>query len=194
MSTTNSKGDNIPGSTDNVDNLSQKANLENVLTNLKIIAKVSPNDKLTVIDGILVIDQPQWGQGMVRWWRLDSRSNSMSEIEKLIEDSFTIIDNIYSSEVMINSGTDIKNNFYYKRTIPQTYFETENSHQLQTFSVELTNSVKGLQNLKLTYKSDISICSKIDVIIEKISIRISKINKLLTIKTSTPTSSLDSSK
>ena len=150
MSTKNSKGDNIPESIDNVDNLSQKANLENVLTNLKIIAKVSPNDKLTVIDGILVIDPPQWGQGMVRWWRLDSRNNSMSEIEKLIEDSFTIIDNIYSSEVMINSGTDIKNNFYYKRTIPQTYFETENSHQLQTFSVELTNSVKGLQNLKLT--------------------------------------------
>ena len=67
--------------------------------------------------------------------------------------------------------------------MPENYFKTDNSQQLQILSSELVNCVKGLQNLKLTYVSDISICSRIDLIIDKITIRTNKINKLLTIQT-----------
>ena len=179
MSGTNSKGDE----TSNTEELPTTSSLENVLTNLKIIASLSPNDKLTAQDNILIIDTPYLAQGVYRWWNADSRSNTMSDIEKIINTCFELIDNIYQSEVSCTNTNGVDNNFYKNRTIPQTYFDTENSQQLQNFSVELTNAVKGLQNLKLTYASDISICSKIDVFIDKVNIRISKINKLLTIKT-----------
>ena len=125
-----------------------------------------------------------WGPegGVTRWWNQDSRTGTMVELEKIVNDTFTIIDNIYTSELQSKTGSSIDNNFYYKRSIPESYFKNENSQQLQSFSSELSNAIKGLQNLKLTYKNDISICSKIDVMIEKITIRIKKINSLLTIR------------
>ena len=45
----------------------------------------------------------------------------------------------------------------------------------------MINAVKGLENLKITYKDDILTVSKLDLIIEKINTRIEKINKLLLI-------------
>ena len=104
----------------------------------------------------------------------------MNEIENIIETSFSLIDEIYTNELEGNT-TNNNDNYYSKRIMPQTFFQNENSARLQTFSIELTNSIKGLQNLKLTYGSDISVCSKIDVLIDKINIRINKITKLLTI-------------
>ena len=168
--------------------------LENVLTNLKIISNVNANDKLTIIDNILVIDPPQYIQGVIRWWRSDSRDNSMSEIEKIIENVFKIIDNIYNEEIIENNNNDNNDNYYHKRQLPKNYFKNEHSIQLQTFSNELSNTIKGLQNLKITYHNDISICSKIDVLIDKISIRINKINKLLTIKPCNYTNDIGNSK
>jgi len=159
-------------------------NIENVITNLKIISNLKPNDKLTIKKSLLSIDTPYYSQGMYRWWNQDSRTSTMVELEKIINDTFTIIDNIYSAELHEKTGGKNIESTYYKNSLPQTYFQNENSQQLQTFSSELTNTIKGLQNLKLTYRKDISICSKIDVMIEKINIRIKKINQLLTIKSS----------
>lgn len=206
---------------------------EVIITNLKIISNVKPNDKLTVRDNILDIDKPYYYQGVQRWWNDDSRTNTLQQLEKIIHKAFTIIDNIYKSEMDVytqkpqsqlrtpvqsasrrsanvrnvstssSTGSNVPSssgdNYYMQYTHgisssgrPSTdstaqsassnYFKNENSHQLQTFSLELKNSVKGLQNLQMTYKSDITMCSKIDVIIDKINIRIKKIDGLLTIK------------
>ena len=205
---------------------------EVIITNLKIISNVKPNDKLTVRDNILDIDKPYYYQGMQRWWNDDSRATTLQELEKIIHKAFAIIDNIYKSEMdaahhmsTSRSQTSARNcadrtgrttasspstavssgEQYYvqytqaassgttlsrsnkKTSLPSgsntnslstarssNYFKNENSHQLQTFSLELKNSIKGLQNLQMTYKSDITVCSKIDVIIDKINIRIKK--------------------
>ena len=160
----------------------QSYSLEQVLTNLKIISNVIPNHKLTLIDGILIIDPPQYIQGFIRWWRSDSREQSINEIELIIDNVFSIIDNIYNDDINENSNINNEINYYHKRQLPKNYFKNEHSLQLQKFSSELNNSIKGLQNLKITYHADISICSRIDVLIDKINIRINKINKLLTIK------------
>lgn len=163
---------------------------EIIITNLKIISNLKPNDKLTVRDEILDIDKPRYYQGVNRWWNDDSRTTTLAELEKIINKAFGIIDEIYKNEVhstsqTYGSSTD-EENYYERPAVPSSsvYFKNENSHQLQTFSLELKNSIKGLQNLQMTYKSDITVCSKIDVIIEKINIRIKKIDSLLTIKQS----------
>lgn len=153
---------------------------KDVLTNLKIISNLKPSEKLTHQNNILIIDPPSMSQGIGRWWNSDSRDQSILLIEKIIETAFELIDNIYTSEVDSSQNDNDKNNYYAKRIMPKTYFKNENSMQLQTYSMELSNSIKGLQNLKLTYLSDISICSKIDVLIEKINIRKNKISQLLT--------------
>ena len=164
---------------DNTKNQITFNSTENILTNLKILSSIKPNEKLTKTNNILVIDPPTYIQGAYRWWNSDSRSDSMNEIENIIETSFSLIDEIYTNELEGNT-TNNNDNYYSKRIMPQTFFQNENSARLQTFSIELTNSIKGLQNLKLTYGSDISVCSKIDVLIDKINKRINKITKLLT--------------
>jgi hypothetical protein len=171
-------------STENETSLSDSQLSEQVLTNLKILAQVKPNDKLTQDGNLLVIDTPYWGQGTLRWWKADSRVESLNFIEKIVNNTFKLIENIYSVEFKGNNK-DIENNYYYKHSLPKDYFKSENSQQLLNFSTELTNTIKGLENLKLTYHKDISVCSKIDVVIEKINIRIRKISSLLTVNTGT---------
>ena len=157
--------------------------LENILTNLKILANIKPSDKLTNNGYLLIIDQPEYTQFIKRWWNNDSRTNTLDSIETLIDKTFVTIDKIYNSEIQNTTDINVHNNYYYKRTMPENYFKTDNSQQLQILSNELSNAIKGLQNLKLTYNGDISICSKIDIIIDKITLRTCKINKLLTIQT-----------
>tara|TARA_Y100000385_G_C13080050_1_gene633404 strand:- start:1416 stop:1979 length:564 start_codon:yes stop_codon:yes gene_type:complete len=174
--------------------IKEDSRTENVLTNLKIISSLKPNEKLTKNGSIFIIDPPTYVQGAYRWWNNDSRIDSMNHIESMIELSFSLIDDIFTSEVEMSTGSTNDNNYYHKRIMPQTYFQNENSARLQNFSIELTNSIKGLQNLKLTYHSDISVCSKIDVLIDKINIRLSKIAKLLTIDSQHTMNSLPSKK
>ena len=85
-----------------------------------------------------------------------------------------MIDLIYGNEIERRTGG--LHNYYNQSS--QQYFETENSQKLQIFSTELQNVLKGLNHLKQTYQSDISICSRIDVVIEKINLRIKKIQEL----------------
>ena len=168
---------------DKIKNDSKNISIENILTNLKILSNIKPNDKLINDGDNLIIDQPEFTQFIKRWWNNSSRVNTLDTIEKLIDETFITIDNIYNSEIQSNTDISVHNNYYYKRVMPENYFKTDNSQQLQILSSELVNCVKGLQNLKLTYVSDISICSRIDLIIDKITIRTNKINKLLTIQT-----------
>jgi len=157
--------------------------IETILTNLKILSNIKPNDKLSNNGDLLIIDQAEYTQFIKRWWHSDSRKSTLESIENLIDSTFVTIDKIYNSEINSSTNISIDNNYYYKRTIPENYFQTDNSQQLQIMSSELSNAIRGLQNLKLTYNGDISICSKIDIIIDKINLRTSKINKLLTIQT-----------
>ena len=50
---------------------------------------------------------------------------------------------------------------------------------LISFTNEIEKAICGLGNLKLTYKSDISTVSSLEIIIEKLSIRQKKISEIL---------------
>ena len=62
-------------------------------------------------------------------------------------------------------------------------FWTSNLNSETGVVLSLNETIKGLQNLKITYIGDVSIISKLDLIINKIQNRISKINKMLKIDT-----------
>jgi len=169
-------------SSDNVDKINnvKMDTFELIIRNLKILANIKPNDKLVKHGDTIKIDRPYLYQGMSRYWNGDSRKSSLQHIENLIEESFTMIDLIYGDEIEKRTGG--MNNYYNQSS--RQYFETENSQKLNIFSTELQNVLKGLNHLKQTYHSDISICSRIDVVIEKINLRIKKIRELFQINVS----------
>ena len=62
------------------------------------------------------------------------------------------------------------------------YFEEEVSHFFQRILFELVNSKRGIDNLKLTYTDDISITSRIELILSKIIRHTREIESILKIK------------
>ena len=142
-----------------------------ILLNLKIIANIKEYDKVTTGQEHVEIDRPSILQGLRRALRGDSRINTLERVKQIIDQAFKVTDEILEEEYDANQPD-----------IPNKPFKEENSHLFQRFIMELSNASKGLENLKITYKDDISIISKLDLIIDKINMRVEKINKLLFIR------------
>ena len=75
---------------------------------------------------------------------------------------------------MLDNETKKKKKYY-------NNFKDDNSTIFQKIAINLSESIKGLQNLKITYIKDVSITSRLDIIINKIQNRINKIVQLLQI-------------
>ena len=87
----------------------------------------------------------------------------------------TIVDNaLLITDHTLKSST--------KEKEKDNYFKEDPSNLLHRFLLQMQNAIKGLENLKVTYKDDVPIQSKLDLINEKLTMRINKINKVLTIR------------
>jgi hypothetical protein len=147
----------------------------NSLTNLKIISKLQVGDKLLYHDNQFNIDKWFYLQPLIRWYYSESRSSTLKHLNEFIENVFHLIEIIYSSEM----GT-LENN-YYIPVSKQPVFNEENSSLLINIVNELQNAVNGINNLKQTYNNDITIVSSLDILIEKIQVRIKKVHNSLSI-------------
>jgi len=150
------------------------------LTNLKIISKIQTENKLTFLDDKPIIDEWNYTQPIRRWWTSESRAITIRKLEEFLASLFTIIDSIYNDEV--DGPTEDITNSYYAPTSINT-FKEENSTVLLTFVTEINNAISGLNNLKQTYKQDISTVSSLEMIIEKLNVRAKKISSILKVKT-----------
>jgi len=150
------------------------------LTNLKIISKIQTENKLTFIKDKPIIDEWNYTQPIRRWWSSESRALTIKKLEDFLVSLFAIIDSIYNNE-MDGSTNDITNSYYVATSI--NTFKEENSTVLLTFVTEINNAISGLNNLKQTYKQDISTVSSLEMIIEKLNVRAKKITNILKVKT-----------
>ena len=149
--------------------------LESILIDLKIISKINENDKISSgnIESNIVIENNDLLQGIRRYLNSESREKSVEMIEKILDKSFEYAKNCMNS-TFINLYS-IKQNPT-KHEIEQHFREYT---KLKNLSIEISNSKKGLENLKKTYKDDITIVSQIEVLIHKIETNISEIEKKL---------------
>ena len=120
--------------------------LENILLNLKMLALIKADDKLYLEDGLLKIDTSTIMQGISRWMNDYSRLKTMEDIDLLINETNSYVDTNFERE---------------KRC-------EEDNRDCQKILVEVSKSVTGIQNLKITYRDDTFIQSRLDVINEKI--------------------------
>ena len=155
--------------------------VNSILTNLKILAKVKTDNKLSFTNGQFVIDEWNYSQPVRRWWTQESRQHTIDKLDDFVTSLFRLIDNIYDNAVGANSAddTNITNSYYH--TNSSKMFKSENSTILLTFVTEIQNAIIGLNNLKQTYKLDISTVSSLEMIIEKLNVRAKKVTNILTI-------------
>lgn len=159
---------------DQQDNNSQtniEMSSEIILLNLKIISQIKENEKLNINIDQLSIDNSKC-QFFTRAYYGNSRENTTIMLESIINNALLSTDKILLDAVSNENILDDKRD---------EILREDPSQLLHRYLLEMSNSIKGLENLKVTYRDDVSVKSKLDLIIEKIKTRIEKINKVLTI-------------
>jgi len=144
-------------------------NLNRIFINLKILSNLKEYDKLLTINDVDIIEIDNAGvtQPLRRWWNGRNRSETIEFLNQFISDTFAIIDDTLTNEITGSSHTN--------------FFKESNHNILQRFLLELSNSIKGLHNLKITYGYDIKFKSQLDNLIQGIEFRVEKIKEALRI-------------
>lgn len=149
-------------------NLINNKEIEDNILNLKIISKIREGDKLLTQNDIIEIDKATVLQGVYRWMNSEGRQVTIKKLNDIVEDTIKITDHLFDNEK--------------KKLIKCEELEENNSQLFQKFILEMTNSLLGLENLKKTYKGDITISAQIDILLGKLNIRIEKMSKVFSIK------------
>jgi len=143
-----------------------KKNSDNILLNLKIISQIKEYEKLNTYNDDLSIDQTYF-QYFTRKYYNNNRLNTINTIEEIVDEALNITDNTLNLDICSKTKSNV--------------LDEEPSQLLHRFVLEMTNATRGLDNLKKTYKDDVSILSKLDLLIEKLNTRVNKVSKILTI-------------
>jgi hypothetical protein len=152
--------------------------MDNILLNLKIIGSIREKDRLSKDENdVLEIENNDTLQGVRRWWLGRSRRETLNAIRKVIQGSFRITDSTLEQEQSRRKTVPT----FYRNKKGSQYFHEDNSNLLQRFLIEMTNSLRGLDNLKQTYSDDVAIHSEINILKEQLELRIKKINSILKI-------------
>jgi len=139
-----------------LENKEKEMDIETIILNMRIISEIKENDKLVANSNCLEIDT-RYIQSIQRWWYEDGRQTALIKITNIVQDLFNFIDKTYGkNEKMKNCEK----------------FEEDKTHLFQRIHRILSNSIKGLENLKITYRNDIKTITKIDLIMEKINIKL----------------------
>ena len=139
-------------------------NINDLILDLKIISKLKPSDKLSIINNKITIDS-SYLSGFYRFWSNDSR-------EKTIKYLYDIDINL-----TIEIGKLIESMNNYDSNL--NFFIDDPSNILINLSHDLCLSLTGINNLKLTYVNDDYIKSKFEILINNITLKIKKIARLL---------------
>ena len=132
--------------------------LQNLVLNLKVIAKVKPNDKLNVdiSNNKIYIDNNYYTQGFIRYYNSDSRAKTLSFLEELDKnlnkEINSLINNLNKKNNTINKSHLI--NEQSDLSSQNNYLSDEPSNILINLSHDLKQSVGGINNLILTYIED----------------------------------------
>ena len=170
-------------------NEEEQEKLDQLILSLKIIANLKEYDKLAIIDDKLCIDAPYMLQGIWRRWYGQGRNETLDTIKNIIANIFEFTDNLlkmnresrYCSQP-ISIHQDSPNIFSNTKPKENMGFRESNSCVFSTIMIHLDESIKGIQNLKITYLGDTSVCSELDLLISKVYNRIEQIKKILVIR------------
>ena len=149
--------------------------ITNILYKLSILSYIKQGEKLVCYDDTITIDE-SYIKSVSRFFSNQNRTDAIDYITKLINDSIEITDFIYRCELSVRKNIKEKDQRQTK-----TFFKNSNEKILKQFYIKMTNAIDGLTNLKLTYNSDITIKTHIELLINRINTRIDKIESILVI-------------
>lgn len=145
---------------------------QQIILNLKIIGKIPRNGKIRRAGhGGITLEGESILTPMKRTVFGDSRNQSISDINSILQESFSLLRLLLNHKLVVSSEYEEND---------------ENRHLLQqifTLNREFLNCVTGLENLRVTYRSDVKIASSILFVIDQILLQIEDIRRKITAPT-----------
>ncbi len=141
--------------------------IDSILLDLKIISKLQVGNKLYRNgNNTLGIQEYERFVSIKRYLFGDNRYRSIEDIERVIDFAIekcqSILDSIYYNK----SCKSVIDNPFMKQKYESEYNIRKN--YINSLYTELKNSIKGINNLRETYKADVNVVSKIDIILANI--------------------------
>lgn len=140
--------------------------MDQILINLRVLAKIKPQDKVDVWDSKIYVTTPTYFRSLKRIIFRQSRQASIDFIRKVISDS------VEFSNALMNAKRQEFNTQTKSKSFVTEYNDNiawSNECNLRDLFEELTKSKTGLGNLKVTYTEDATAVSQIEVISNSIS-------------------------
>ena len=147
----------------------EQEKLDYLILCLRIISNVKEYDKLTIIDNKVCIDTPYMFQGLWRKWYGQGRTETLDCIKGIVSEIFEFTDSIlkmnrqhkYNSQP-ISIYQDSPTIFTNVKSDTEVGFKESNSCVFSNIMIHLDESIKGIQNLKITYLGDTNISSELE--------------------------------
>ena len=141
--------------------------IDKLLTNLKVIGKIGPGFKINTKEKYIHLDDTTYWQGLLRWYRGDSRDTMYEKIHSTI---------ISSNKVVLMAINDYNEQ---PNLCCPIYNDCNPTDFLGIIVDILKNSKNGLENLKDTYNSDQTLSSRLEIDILSIKNQINMIEEKL---------------
>jgi hypothetical protein len=121
----------------------RQEDIDDLFTDLKVLGQIRPSDKMATRGAQMRIESECIGQAVRRWLAGESREATSRGIKRVLSQVNAILDLAMSR--------------------PATTGDTQILTRIYT---ELDNTLRGLENLRTTYESDITMASALSVHME----------------------------
>lgn len=151
--------------------------IDKLLYKLSIFEKINIGDKLSCNLEKIIIDNSLI-PSISRYFYAEDRKTTLEMIKDSINEIINITDNIFRNEIAIQKNEKEKD---IRKNSTNNFFKYSNEELLKKILFSSTASLKGLKNLQKTYENDQEISSELEIFIEKLKTRITKIDNSLQI-------------
>ena len=148
--------------------------INQILYKLSIISYIKQGEKLYCDDESNIFIDNSYIPSISRFISNQNRVVTIKNIKDIIDDVIYITDFIYRNEISVKKNEKEKN-----ERLVKSFFKESNEKILKSFYIKMTCALDGLNNLKLTYSGDLTIKTSIDLLINRMQTRISRLEGIL---------------
>jgi len=143
--------------------------------NLRILAKVKPNGRISTKGKTLVIEKDSYLQGIWRFIHSESRSEAVETIKSIVQVAIELSKCIISQKIFVDflEGKDLSGAHLLE-------FKMK-CRQLSDIACDMEACTEGIENLLIGYKSDESIVTEFEVMVANIREEVQNIKKNITL-------------
>lgn len=149
-----------------------------IYTDLETLGQIQEGDKIYYYNQQFWVDPPQYLQGVTRWFYNESRGHTVEALKVFVEQLFEYIDGI-SNRLSNRITASIVSSYYANHLFSPESMDPVTLKELGKIIEPMEKAKLGLQNLQKTYKGDTDMENSLELVIERLNVRLKKLRQLI---------------